>query len=74
MKLIDFMKLNIPGVEGRADFQSFLSLKECLLHDDYEIGREASSYFYDYLALKSRLFDEAMGNFITKRKGLINEQ
>lgn len=69
MKLNDFIISNIPDIAGREDYKRYLSLKECLSKEYYQPNRGPCEYFIEYLDIKGRIFDEAMTNFLTKRKG-----
>ena len=67
ISLQKFMEMNIPDWDSRSDVKQYISLKECLA-DENEYDRvEAADLFHDFLVIKDRLFDEAMGAFLSKR-------
>lgn len=68
MDLQDFIKQNIPNSETREDVKQYISYKECLANPALYDRIEVADHFEQFLDLKDKLFDEAMGNYITKRE------
>lgn len=69
MDLQYFIKQNIPNVESREDYKRYCELKKRLKVQDNIISSEqGGEIFNEFLRLKDKLFDEAMGKYINKRE------
>lgn len=67
MDIQKFIEDNIPNVEERPEFKTYVSLKGCLGDPKLYDRVQVASLFDDFLHVKDKLFGEAMDNWLKKR-------
>ena len=69
MDLQDFIKTNITNFGDNEGYKRYLELKKRLeSQENITSSEQGGEIFNEFLKLKDKLFDEAMGNYINKRE------